>query len=462
MTGSSNVGRGKPGRGLALSRPNANTLRVAYDDGTAPMDFTLAGLNPRGAWAATTVYAISDTFTQGGSTYRVTAAHTSPAVFAFDGSKMEILAAAGAAAADPAITTGLTGGTNGCLVYLSGPGVVRDLDPSMVSRFYGTPKFLKMADGTYRKLTGFDIIGMSGLTVKYAMVLKQKTTPSDVNVAYYNPDSDAYSTTYKETVFKVYYEPARVMSATTLLPNNSPFNVRFGDTSATPAVTVQDKIIIGGSAGQYGNLAAIPTTKWAQPWNPMDNISYGDSNTQHSPSGGLLEFKASNGLAAVTNVATGTAPDGGLQVVVIKNDGNLSDAYVLGRVSGTAAAPVAVGVRFRYNSNAALRGFSIGYFNGSGVWVDCNDALLGGPGQVADPTLVNGVGYRCLLDFAGSFIGARIFKVNDPEPTDYTIWGAQTAVLGAGGMGIASAGGQFDITDFGSYTAAPSVAPRVG
>jgi len=42
MTGSNLSGRGKAGRGIAgITKPNATTARIAFDDGTAPVDLTL-------------------------------------------------------------------------------------------------------------------------------------------------------------------------------------------------------------------------------------------------------------------------------------------------------------------------------------------------------------------------------------------------------------------------------------
>jgi collagen type VII alpha len=57
------------------------------------------GFVPRGAWAASTVYAVDNIVTNGGNTYRVTTAHTSPATFST--ANLELWASRG--------TTGSTG-----------------------------------------------------------------------------------------------------------------------------------------------------------------------------------------------------------------------------------------------------------------------------------------------------------------------------------------------------------------
>jgi len=453
-------GGGKAGRGLAFSKPNATTLRVAYDDGTGQTDFTVAGLNPRNAWAAATAYAVNDTFTQGGSSYRVTAAHTSPATFAFDSAKMEVLAAAGAAAPDPLIVTGLTGGTTGCICYLVAPGVVRDLDRSMLGKLRDNiPRFFKHPNGNYYLLNQGQITGLSGLTAGLVMTLKQKTSNADTNVAYYDRNASNGYTPYAPTAFQAYLEPGQALSASTLLANLTLGSIRFGDITGTPVQTVQDKIATTGTYA-YTDGAAIPAGIWTYPWgNFGGTFRFTQANTNSSsPNGAIAEFNNTAYAWQVGMHAGITAfVDGGMQTVVSKGDGNRSPMVVLNRVSGTGAAPVGVGVYINSNDTAANRTFSLGYFNGNTNWVNCTDPASGN--QLA-PTLDGGVGFRVVLDTIGTFVGAKIWPTGGTEPSDYTLWGWQNSVMGAGGVGVGGGGGRVWIGDFGAYWAAPGSAPR--
>ncbi len=92
---------------------NARWAITASIGGANKPPGTLGTLNPRGAWAATTSYAVWDTFTQGGITYLVASAYTSGSSFgSTDTAKTCALLASGSGAASQqtysaALPTGL-------------------------------------------------------------------------------------------------------------------------------------------------------------------------------------------------------------------------------------------------------------------------------------------------------------------------------------------------------------------
>lgn len=82
---------------------NAELWATAGTNGT--------GFNPRGAWAASTVYAVNDIVTYAGSTYRVSTAHTSTTTFA--PANFQVWAAQGAQGIQGPTGTAGTAGTAG-------------------------------------------------------------------------------------------------------------------------------------------------------------------------------------------------------------------------------------------------------------------------------------------------------------------------------------------------------------
>jgi hypothetical protein len=72
-----------PGLGIStITQPAAGTLRITLTDSSIiNFDLPIASYVYRGTWAATTVYAVNDTFQIGGSLYVVLLAHTSASTF---------------------------------------------------------------------------------------------------------------------------------------------------------------------------------------------------------------------------------------------------------------------------------------------------------------------------------------------------------------------------------------------
>jgi hypothetical protein len=74
-----------PGVGVAaISQPTAGTLLFTMTDATTqgPFSLPVGGFNFRGAWAASTAYAVNDAFYSSGVVYAVIFAHTSATTFA--------------------------------------------------------------------------------------------------------------------------------------------------------------------------------------------------------------------------------------------------------------------------------------------------------------------------------------------------------------------------------------------
>jgi len=413
MTGGTGGGRGKPGRGLAFSKLNANTLRVTYDDGSAPTDFNVAGLNPRGAWAAATVYAVSDTFTQGGSTYRVTVTHTSPAVFAFDSSKMEVLAASGAlgkpgnyVSANPAVT--------GPVLIVQG-GAYVTANPNMLASLT-SQLYVKGSDGLYVE-GPVPLPWPAGLT-------------------------PATASNYKLVL-------QALASGTNLLwlKNGDPVPAALGTTDAayvelgTPGA-VQDTVVYrkglvyydntvvktsdGFTAANYPNITALETV-----YTKLGTFTPFLGDDAGSPSGRTLEINGGGSYGKYgylrTSYPTGSATfSKGSVAVVGKKGGGNSLLVAIMLASGSGATYTAVEARLN-TATGTLALYTV--VNGTEAQVGTN---------VSKGTVGSDIEWwiRLAVDPSTSAVQARAWIASGAEPSTWDLDTTQTAVNAAGLAGF--------------------------
>jgi len=389
--------------------------QIAIDAGQLPANTTdaqfvafLRGLNPRGAWAAATVYAVNDTFTQGGSTYRVTANHTSPASFTFDTTKMELLAAAGSVG-KPGNYIGANPAATGPVLIIQGGGYVAAA-PSMLASLTAQ-LYLKGTDGLYADgLVPY--VWPAGVSAGYRMILQAQT--SGTNILWLAPGAQIPSTLGTGDAAFVELGTAGAVQDTVVWKKGA---VYFDNS----AIKTSDRFL----AATYANVAAFDavytkvgtfsTYLYDQAGTPVSG-----RELQLDPGGTSSRYRY---LRSSYPTGSATFPDGSI-VVFGQKGGNTDVLVAMLRASGTTPATLG-GVEARLNTN-----------NGTlSLWTLVNGAETQVGVSVAKGA-TNDTYYGMRLAVSGTSVKVRSWLASGAEPTTWDIDTTQSTVNASGLAGF--------------------------
>jgi len=303
--------------------------------------------------------------------------------------------------------TGITGGTPLSAVFARG-GKATDLHPSMVPELRGEV-YLLAADGKY--YTGGEVGGFSGLIPGQIVVLREKTSDTDTNLAFIDAGTD---TSRYASPTLAYRELGWVKDASTIIWQPGALGI------SSVAVNTQVDTLAG-----YVAASTLPAD-YAELWTADDGNSV---RAQARYTNGVALYGVA-GTSARRILARQSSPQANGSVLVVSLLSGSGDKMlsVGGRLSGAAGAESGVVAEL---DPAASTLNIVRYVNGVRTLLK----------QVNAPTLQENTKYAIELGYFGTRLVARVWATGSARP----VWMAATyspVALGSGRVGAGYRNGE--------------------